>query len=64
MEALKLPLKLWDGRGVLSWGGGGVGGRVGGRSEGHGPTRVGAKFFETSFPHFMIYFTQIGPCYL
>ena len=33
-------------------------------SEGHGPSLGGAKFFETSFPHFRTYFTQISHCYL
>ena len=32
-------------------------------SEGHGPTLGGAKFFETSFPHFKTYFIQIGRCH-
>ena len=39
---------------------------LGGRgkwSEGHGPTLGGAKFFETSFPHFKTYFIQIGCCH-
>ena len=29
-------------------------------SEGHGPSLGGAKFFETSFPHFRNYFTQMA----
>ena len=39
---------------------------LGGRgkwSEGHGHTLGGAKFFETSFPHFKTYFIQIGRCH-
>ena len=43
-------------------GGGGGGGEE--ESEGHGPSLGGVKFFETSFPHFRTYFTQISHCYL
>ena len=31
---------------------------------GHGPTLVGAKFLDLSFPYFKTYFMQIGHCYL
>ena len=48
-------------RGALSRGEGGIGVRdMAPPSLGN----LGAKFSETSFPHFKTYFTQIGRCYL
>ena len=62
------------GTGGGGWGGGGGGGGVGGYwsewSEGDvcmalpSLRNLGAKFSDTSFPHFKNYFTQIGPCYV
>ena len=51
-------------RGAFSWGEGGGGGSGVRYMAPLLLRNFGAKFSETSFPHFKAYFTQSGRCYL